>query len=322
MIGYASIPYVLTGIVMIPLLIAVFAVMRLKTKKSREDERTMRMLQNALASSTDNQEHQVEPEKVKKNPVLRMAHAFDSAMRGAEYISRDNPAQSFYKILAVINLAIMALVFVFTQALVFSIAIPVLLDVLIYIKAKSKVNKISRLLNDQVPSFISTLKSNIQANQTPEKAIIAAVDNTSEPLYSEIKIVKQLAETGSFNDAMRALRNKTNNATLQFLCSCVQLSAEVGSNLEEQLEVIEEIIIARKELDRKLDSAINENKPLLYVSFSIVPGLFIFTYLVNSTARQFWFHSFFSWVAFGAVVLIMLLASYLGNKFINKVKNM
>lgn len=322
MVGYSAIPLVLTSIIMVPLLIAVFVIVRLRTKKSREDAKTMRMLQNALASSVDREDQKVAPEQTKVNPIKRMATKFDEAMRGAEFINQDTTAQSFYKVLAVVNLAIMALVLVFTQAIVFSLIIPLLLDGIIYLRAAGKVNKISKLLNEQVPSFISTLKSNVQANQTPEKAIIAAVDNTSEPLYSEIKIVKQLAETGSFNDAMQALRNKTTNETLKFLCSCVQLSAEVGSNLEEQLEVIEEIIIARKELDRKLDSAVAENKPLLYVSFSIIPGVFIFTYMINEASREFWFHGLISWVCFGIVIIVMMGAAYLANKFITKVKKM
>lgn len=317
MIGYGVIPYILTGIIMVPLLVVIFLVSRMLTKKYRDEQEQIKMLQKAL-----NYDHKVEPNDTDKGFFDKLFKKYDDAMHGAEYINRDTPAKQFYRVLGILNLSIIAVGFIFTQNVILGILIAAFVDTVIYMRANSKINKVSKLLDEQVPSFISTLKSNVQANQTPEKAIIAAVDNTSEPLYSEIKIVKQLAETGSFEGAMTSLRRKTNNPTLKFLCSCVQLSSEVGSNLETQLDVIESIIVKRKELNRKLDKAISENKPLLYVSFSIIPGVFIFTYMIEDTARNFWFHSLISWAEFGFVVVIMVAAAVLANRFIGAVRKM
>lgn len=187
---------------------------------------------------------------------------------------------------------------------------------------RSKIQAKEALLNEQVPSFLSSLKSNIQSNATPEFALIAAIENTVSPLREELEIVKNLIEAGTFETALAALRNKTKNQYIIFLCSCIELSNEVGANLEDQIGVIENMISERQELSRKTDTAVAEQMPILYVSIIVIPGLFIWMYVMQESVREFWFKSLLSWGLFLSIFAIAGFGFYMGNKAIQGVRKL
>lgn len=180
------------------------------------------------------------------------------------------------------------------------------------IKAKEKI------FEDQIPPFLATIKANIQANETPERALINAIETSSDPLRSEVWIAKSLTESGTFKSAITQLRKQTKNETLQFLCSCIELSTQVGANLEHQIVTIEAILESNRALKRKLDLAINENKPLVLVSSLILPFIFMFMYIANQQTRDFWFKSPTAWIVFGLVILIFAAGLFISNRIIDK----
>lgn len=182
----------------------------------------------------------------------------------------------------------------------------------------NKINAKQRTFEDQIPSFLSALKSNVQSGATPENALSEAIETTIDPLRSELYIAKSLIETGSFSIAISTLRERTQDETLKFLCGCIELSSKVGSNLEEQITTIEGILESRRRLQRKLDIAIAENEPLLYVSMVLIPGLFLLMYALSDTARRYWFHGLLSWLVFFGVCLIYGLGVFLTNRVIKK----
>lgn len=193
--------------------------------------------------------------------------------------------------------------------------------VLITLAGNSKIKKKQQIFEEQIPAFLSTLKANIQANQAPELALINAIENTNDPLYSELVIAKSMSETGSFKAAIIKLKKQTTNSTLKFLCSCIELASADGGNLEKPIQEIEKMLERRRGLKRKLSIAIQENRPLLLVSSGIIPGLFIFLYLVNPMAREFWFKSSFSWIMFALVFVIFGIGTTAANHFIKKTSN-
>lgn len=181
-----------------------------------------------------------------------------------------------------------------------------------------KIDAREKIFDEQIPAFLSILKSNIQANETPERALINAIENIDDPLFSELKIAKSLTETGSFQSALSTLRRRTNNETLKFLTGCIELSSAVGANLEEQIEIIEEMLESKTRLKRKLQVAVSENTPLLLVSAFLIPGLFLFTYLSNQQMRDFWFKNLTSWIVFFLICIIYGSGVILADKMIKK----
>jgi len=77
----------------------------------------------------------------------------------------------------------------------------------------------------------------------------------------------------------------------------------------------------KRALKRKLDLAVQENKPLLLVSSGLIPGLFILLYVTNEQTRDFWFNSFMSWIVFFLVIGIFSLGVWAANRIIKKTAN-
>lgn len=179
-----------------------------------------------------------------------------------------------------------------------------------------KAEKMQDIYDEQIPIFLSLLKSNIQAGEQPAPALLNAINETNMPLKAELEMAGKLIELGSMTQALNELRLRTSNDVLKFLCGCIEISTNVGANLEEQIEVIEEMLENNRALKRKLKVAISKNTPLLILSALLIPGIFIFTYFAQEQMRDFWFRVPVSWIAFGGVIGVYLAGVFLVKRII------
>lgn len=308
---------ILGSIIMLPI-IAIFGYILYKQiKKNSEKERINRLINDSLNYSS------YEDLRItKKSLDERIIEFWRSLLKPAGIVSPTSDDKRNVLKLMLICLVIYLITFLFTFNLLFGLIPIFILIAGLIAYCKMKINSIEAMVNEQVPAFLSALKSNIQSNETPERALMGAIDNTAEPLYGQLKIVKSLIETGTFETALTALRNRTNNDYLKFLCSCIELSNEVGANLESQIGVIENMISERQALNRKIDSAVAENMPIIYVTGVAIPFLFIYMYINNEQTREFWFKSWISWVLFFLIFIICGVGCWLGYKIIQSIRKM
>lgn len=184
---------------------------------------------------------------------------------------------------------------------------------------EGKIEKVQAVYDEQVPAFLSLLKSNIQAGEQPGPALLNAINDTDAPLRNELESAGKLIELGSITQALQELRGHTSNEVLKFLCGCIEISADVGANLEEQIETIEDMLESNRILKRKLQTAVAQNKPLAILSAVLIPGMFIFTYLSQQQMRDYWFKVPISWLMFALVILIYLGGTFATKRIIKKV---
>lgn len=248
--------------------------------------------------------------------------AWTDLLKNSDFIKPDVPAKN----VGLGLLGISFFIFVFGSLLfgspAFGIIILILFLVALKLIAKEKIKKKKETLEDQIPAFIETLKSNIQGNMLPEQALILAIDQCKEPLYSELKIAKQVSSTASFSLALSRLRQETSSAELRFLCSCIELSARLGANLESQLDIIEHMIAEQKEIKVMLNKAIAENTPLRVISAIILPALFGLTYVLNESTRNFWFKEPISFVVFFGILAIFGGGQFLAGRLIKRLDDL
>lgn len=218
-----------------------------------------------------------------------------------------------------------ALIFTGTIALAGNILAGFIPVVVIYVGLQvystMKINSVKRLIEDQIPAFVSTFKAGIQADQHPQNAMINAIDNTAKPLYDELSYPKAIMEAGEFRPGIVALRKSTDNSTLRQLASCIELASASGSNIEKQIDIIEEIIEDKQFLARKKRLGINENKSLFVAASLFIPGAFVGSYFMSDMHRDFWFDSTFSWIVLVSVVVIMSISIFATWKIIQKVED-
>ena len=320
MLTYNNAPIVIVVLIAFVLLVLAFFISIKFREIQKEEELFLKQLE-AVSGSPIEYAEGIEKEKEKNNIFKIYTTKMVNMTRAADVV---RPTRTDREIISpIITVSVISYLLFTIISLNPAIGlIPVLLLHIGYMMyCNRRIRKKEELFESQIPGFLSSLKSNIQANETPERALINAIDNTQRPLYDELVIAKQLIQAGTFTSALGTLRKKTYNPTLKFLCFCIELAAQVGTNLEAQIEIIEVMLENRSALKRKLTAAEADNKPLLFVSASIIPFVFIFTYFMNEQARLFWFVNIWSYLVFFAVCLVYGSAVYFANRLIAKVGN-
>lgn len=309
--SYKNIPYIGTALI-VAVFLGVILYIVLKARKILRHEGEFVKRIEAMSS------YSVYKEQKSNDPISIWNRHWGKLLKRSGMVSMDQTDASIGGVVLLTAVVIWVIISVLVRNPILGIFPSVGILVGLKMSANNKLKNKERLINDQIPAFLSTLKSNIQANTTPESALINAINTTVAPLRDELEIAKSYAATTSLSTALLKLRDETSSKDIKFLCSCIELSSKLGANIESQLETIEKLVEDKMDLQRKLDKAVQENKPLLYVSAAIIPGLFFFTYMMNEPTRDFWFKEPISWVLLLLVIIIYAGALYLTNKFVKK----
>lgn len=212
---------------------------------------------------------------------------------------------------------------VLTKNPIIALAAPVLAIYLISVIAKSRYNKQQSQIQNQIPGFLFALKANIQANETPVRAILKVVDNMPEPLRTDLMIVKQkILANSSFAESLQALLEKTTSKELRFLASCLIQASGTGANIEPQINTIQHVLEQRKKADDELQRAIKSTLPAIWISSFVIPGTFIATYFMDPQARAFWFKELLSYVALAMVIGLWGLGMWITRKMVEGIRNL
>ena len=188
---------------------------------------------------------------------------------------------------------------------------------------RMKYNQQQALIQDQIPGFLFALKANIQANETPVRAILKIVDNMPEPLRSDLTVVKQkILANSSFQESLQALLEKTTSGELRFLATCLIQAAGTGANIEPQINTIQKVLEQRKKAADELAKAVRATLPAIYISSVAIPGSFAATYMMDPNARDFWFTNLLSWVALGGIVFLYGIGMWMTRRMIENIRNL
>lgn len=188
---------------------------------------------------------------------------------------------------------------------------------------KSKTSKKEQQINNQLPGFLFAIKANIQANETPERAILKVVDSMPSPLYDDILIVKKkILANASFKEALEELIIKTSSKDLKFLAACMIQATASGANLETQISTIQKVLDARRKVSAEIEKAVRASQPAIVVASVAIPGVFIAMYFWDASAKDFWFVNVLSWVALAGVFALYGLGIWLTRKLVGNIRNL
>lgn len=183
------------------------------------------------------------------------------------------------------------------------------------------VKKRIKTLEKQLPLLIASMRANLQANATPQAALVASVDEVPEPLKNELLLLKKdLAFNVSLPDALANLSARVPSREMKFLISSIEIATEAGSNPAPQLEVIQGIIDQRTRIRQKLEAAVAEVQPALVVSGVTIPASFIFSFYSSPENRDFWL-SFYGLIGAGVVVFLYAVGMFISKKLVDGVEN-
>lgn len=311
MFTYQNIPYLATGFFVLLMSVIVIYLIRVALQDKEYDAKFEKQLKyniDPLSEQIDDTSWLSKKWKMLPNLMIK-----------AEMVDKETPVDKFMK---QVNL-LFSILFLGGTILTSNPLAGITLILFIYTAlfgiASFKVSKVRNLVDEQIPAFISSFKANIQANIHAQNAMIRAINNTASPLYDELSYAKAIMEAGDFRPGIIALRQSTTNETLRQMASCIELASSTGSNIEDQIEIIEDIITDKQEIEREKKLGINENKPLFLVVGLFVPLSFIGSYAMSEMHRNFWFDTTLSWIVLIGVIITMIIASFLTWKVIQKI---
>jgi Flp pilus assembly protein TadB len=184
-------------------------------------------------------------------------------------------------------------------------------------------DKRKQKLSGQVPGFLQSMRAGIQNNALPQNALMAAIRDTPDDLYEELRPLEQeLQAGGNLSDTLTRFRKTTSVDELRFLMSCIILSVDKGVDLNDQLGIIQGIVEARQRRRRHIQHAVSEVSPTIVICSAVMPSIFLYMYLADPTTRAYWFHSLMSWMMFAIAVGIWLLGLLIIKKKIDSIKNL
>lgn len=203
---------------------------------------------------------------------------------------------------------------------------PVLASALVFgllIIVKNTAAKKADAISDQLPGFLFALKANIQANETPERAILKVVSAMPSPLYDDLLIVQShILANSTFKEALLDLKEKTANRDLKFLASCMIQATSSGANIESQIATIQNVLDARREVSDEINQAARAASPAIWASSIAIPGAFIAIYFGDPNAASFWFVNPISWALLGVIGALWGAGVYFSRRMVTQIRNM
>lgn len=188
---------------------------------------------------------------------------------------------------------------------------------------KMRSNKKSESLDLQLPGFLGSVKSSLHAADSNERAMIKAIDAMPSPLYDDLLVVKRrLLANGTFEESLQELREITTSRDLRFLCACMIQAATSGASMIEQIDTIQKTLEDRRRVSDEIKKAEKTVQPAIILATFVIPGLFLGSYLMDASAREFWFVTPMSWVAIIATIALYVIGMLLARKQINKIRDM
>lgn len=188
---------------------------------------------------------------------------------------------------------------------------------------KMKAGRKSEDIAMQLPGFLFSLKANIQAADTNERAMLKVVDSMPSPLFDDLQIVKnRLLANGSFREALEEMSEKTSSRDLKFLCACMIQASLSGANMVNQIDSIQKVLEARRKVNDEINKAVKTVQPAIWLSTVVIPVLFLASYFMDANARMFWFIDPMSWIAMGATVVFYIAGMLLTKKQVDAIRDM
>ena len=300
------------------LIVLLIVLIYLAIKKSRTSASYDEQLEELLEY-----EYNTSSSKVQDGIVARWNRHWAETLKGAGFARYNADSTGAGRDIALIAVAVAVL----GSALMGQILIGPVLSVLVVFGAsmflRMKADKKSQDMNLQLPGFLFSLKANLQASETNERALLKVVDSMPSPLYDDLLIVKnRLLANGSFKEALEELSAKTSSRDLKFLCACMIQAAMSGSNMVTQLDSIQKVLEARRKVGDEIQKAVKTVQPAIWLSSAVIPALFLASYFMDASSREFWFIDPMSWIALGATVILYIAGMLLTKNQVDKIKNM
>lgn len=178
------------------------------------------------------------------------------------------------------------------------------------------------LMDKQLPNLLSGIRANLQANLTPQQAIVNQAKEVPAPLGSELKILVEEMSVGiNLDTALRNFGQRIPSREIAFLVSAFRIAIKSGADLDPLIETIQRIVIQRNRITNALASAVAKVQPAIWVTGVMIPAAMIWSFYSSPTNQDFW-----TGIPFGPIALLIVgflygLGLFIAKKQVDRVRN-
>lgn len=186
------------------------------------------------------------------------------------------------------------------------------------IAASSRTTKIAQ----QLPDLLSGLRANLQADQTPNQALLAQVDKMPEPFHSELVILRDDVNAGkSMDKSLAAMSQRIDSREVYFMIASIRIAMESGADLDAQLKIIQDIVSAKQRVNNKRRTAIAAVQPTLFISSLVIPIMYLWSYFFSGPDAQKYWGTFMGLIMTGVVAILYTVGLFISRYQANKIKD-
>ena len=172
--------------------------------------------------------------------------------------------------------------------------------------------------DQQLGDTLQLLAGGLRAGHSILRAIDAAASESQSPTSEEMRRV--ITETSLGRDLLASLTDtseRMRNEDFVWIAQAIQINREVGGNLAEVLDQVNETIRERSEIKGHIKSLAAEGKFSAYILIAMPFGIVVMLMMVNPGYMNPMFTHPLGWVMMGASAVMMTLGSLWMRKIID-----
>lgn len=182
-------------------------------------------------------------------------------------------------------------------------------------RANARIKK----LENQLPALLSGMRANLQANMTPEKALLSMADDIDGPLGEELQIFRsELTVNVPLDAALYNMAQRVDSSEIKFLLASIRLAVSSGVDLDPQIEIIQKIVIQRTRIKGHLSVAVAQVQPTTIAAGVLIPAGLL--YSMSSDANTAFWMSPIGFIAIGLIGVLYGAGLFITRVQIKKVK--
>ena len=172
--------------------------------------------------------------------------------------------------------------------------------------------------DDQLGDTLQLLSGGLRAGHSILRAIDAAGSESQSPTAEEMRRV--ITETSLGRDLLASLSDtavRMRNEDFVWIAQAIQINREVGGNLAEVLDQVNETIRERSEIKGHIKSLAAEGKFSAYILMAMPIGIVVMLMLVNPGYMNVMFTNPLGWAMMAASVILMTIGGLWMRKIID-----
>jgi tight adherence protein B len=163
---------------------------------------------------------------------------------------------------------------------------------------------------DQLPDTLQLLAGSMRAGHSLLRAFDAAAEQSPQPMADELRRVVNESRIGrDLGDALIDTAARTKSEDFLWTAQAIETQREVGGNLAEVLDNVNETIRARAQLARQVQALAAEGKLSMIILIGLPVVLLIIISIINHSYATTFFTTLPGWLMLGASAVMLTIGA-------------